>query len=223
MTRLNVTALLLTILLSTSVFSAENENAFDKAQWQYARDYFSKASSEHENSQFNDYPIAKQAMLLGSTLWLSSEGLGDEGKSAEGLNNKDKKQEQKKLAQQLLRFATRQASTLNTFEQGYLYNLLAQSYQRQNNTTQASLFFNKGIAVKYPDACINLGVMWEQQANFKKAEQTYVNCLARSNEFATPLLYLNLGTIYYNGSGQVTKNRKLGTQYWQQSYLALYR
>ena len=223
MTRLNVTALLLTILLSTSVVSNESENTFDKAEWQYARDYFSKVGSDHENNLFNNYSVAKQAMLLGSTLWLSGEGLTekrliDKGKSAEGLNNQDKNEEQKNLAQQLLRYATSQASTLNTFEQGYLHNLLAQTYQNQNNTTQASLFFNKSISVEYPDACINLGVMWEQQKDFKQAEQTYLNCLSRSNEFATPLLYLNLGTIYYNGSGKVAKNKELGAQYWQKSY-----
>ncbi|OKY25680.1 sel1 repeat family protein [Thalassotalea sp. PP2-459] len=208
MIRSTLIASLLSLLLSTSVAFAEHENHFDKAQWHQALEHFNLVGTALENQLFDDYSIAKQALTLGSYLWFEEQ---------KGANNNAKESNQK-LAQQLLLYAANQPDTLNNFDQGYLFNLLAQTYQVQRITSKATYYFNKGIDVEYPDACNNLGVMWEQQADFKKAEKTYLHCLSRSKEFATALLYLNLGTIYYNGSGQVASNKKIGAMYWQKSY-----
>ncbi|MDO6427542.1 hypothetical protein Q4489_10980 [Thalassotalea sp. 1_MG-2023] len=208
MIRTAIISSLLILLLSASVAFAERENHFDKIQWQYAHQHFSQVGTGLEIQIFDDYSITKQALTLGSYLWF---------KEHKGVTDKTKELDQK-LAQQLLIYATNQANTLNKFDQGYLFNLLAQTYQVQRITPKAAYYFNKGIDVEYPDACNNLGVMWEQQADFKKAEQTYLHCLSRSKEFATALLYLNLGTIYYNGLGQVASDKKLGALYWQKSY-----
>lgn len=208
MTRFTIFTILFILLLKTPVVSAQVSNNFDKAQWQQALEHFNHVGTRLEIQLFDDYSNAKQALTLGSYLWFSEQ-------EADG---KTKIKNQQRLAQNILRYATTLADGLNTFDQGYVYNLLAQTYQAQDNINKAAYYFNKSIDVEYSDACNNLGVMWEQQTDFKKAEQTYLHCLSRSKEFATALLYLNLGTIYYNGSGQVASDKKLGAMYWQKSY-----
>ncbi len=213
---LYVVVLIFTLALCAAVNSAEPDSGIDKAQWQQAREYFSRQGSALENELFSGYSTAKQALLLGSTLWLNDETLTQKNITQKNTNHKNEMQ--KTLAQRLLIQAASQADMLNKFDQGYLYNLLASTYQRENNIITAAHYFNLSIDVEYPDACNNLGVMWEQQNNFKQAKETYIRCLALSKVFATPLLYLNLGTIYYNGAGAVNKNKLLGASYWQKSY-----
>lgn len=198
MKQLLVTVLSVIMLFSAATKSANMELSITNHQWQFAHEFFKKQGSEIENKLFSEYSPAKQALLLGSTLWLNNKSI--------------------LLAQNLLLLSASKPETLNRVEQGYLFNLLAATYQAQNNIPQAVFYFDQSIAAKYQPACNNLGVMWEQQNNFKKAEQSYLACLSRSTELASPLLYLNLGTIYYNGAGQVAKNTHLGAQYWQKSY-----
>ena len=79
--------------------------------------------------------------------------------------------------------------------------------QAQNSYQQA---MSQGSAI----ACNYLGVSFEQQKDYVKARDIYESCIP---DHVTPLLLMNLGSLYYNGFG-VEQDRKKGADFWQQSF-----
>ena len=83
-----VVILIFTLALCAAVNSAEPDSGIDKAQWQQAREYFSQQGSALENKLFSGYSTAKQALLLGSTLWLNDETLTQKNITQKSTNHK---------------------------------------------------------------------------------------------------------------------------------------
>lgn len=75
MKQLFVTVLSVIMLFSAATKSANMERSITDHQWQFAHEFFKKQGSEIENKLFSEYSTAKQALLLGSTLWLNNKSI----------------------------------------------------------------------------------------------------------------------------------------------------
>ena len=91
--------------------------------------------------------------------------------------------------------------------------LLAEKQQRWD---QAERHYRHAMAQGSDIACNYLGVLREHRQDYAGARAIYEACLP---DRATPLLLLNLGTLYYNGLG-VAQDRTQGAAYWQRSFAA---
>ncbi|MDI5830854.1 hypothetical protein [Shewanella xiamenensis] len=101
---------------------------------------------------------------------------------------------------------------LNEFSQQSLLYQLGYSYAQLGQLAESELWYRRAIAKGSADACVNLGASYEQRQQYQQAEAQYLSSLP-DNESA--LLYLNLGTLYYNGL--VKQDKGLGGRYWQLS------
>ena len=90
---------------------------------------------------------------------------------------------------------------------GILEEKLHEVDQAKNSYQQA---MKQGSAI----ACNYLGVSFEKQKDYVRARSIYESCIP---EHVTPLLLMNLGTLYYNGFG-VEQDRKKGADFWQKSF-----
>ena len=150
----------------------------------------------HDLLPIKRYSPAYQDMSLGSTYWLYG------GK------------EYQELARRFLLHAVERPKTGKFAWEGYAQNMLGDIEKQLQHFDLAEQHYRQAIAVKDKDACVNLGAMWAVQNQYEKARKVYTDCLPT---LKSPLLLLNLGTIYYKGLG-ITQDKKQGADYWQQSY-----
>lgn len=121
--------------------------------------------------------------------------------------------EQLGLANKLLHNASLQLDMFNEPSRQHLLLSLANSYRDLKEETQAEQTYRKAIAIGSADACVNLGSMLEAKKNYERAKAAYTSCIPK---LESAMLYLNLGTLYYNGL--VQKNQTLGALYWAKSH-----
>lgn len=88
--------------------------------------------------------------------------------------------------------------------------------EKQQQWDQAERHYRHAMAQGSDIACNYLGVLREHRQDYAGARAIYEACLP---DRATPLLLLNLGTLYYNGQG-VAQDRQQGGAYWQRSFAA---
>lgn len=163
-------------------------------QYQMALKFHQQYGTEMDLELFDKKTAAEQAVLLGSTLLLRN---GDRA-----------------LAKQFLLKAIAQPDQLNKFMYGYTLDLLGDTYAEDGDLEKAVQFLRQAIDVDYEDACNSLGVLYEGQGDYVSARQTYLSCIP---EQASAYLYMNLGTLYYNGLG-IPRDPATGGKYWQKSY-----
>lgn len=86
--------------------------------------------------------------------------------------------------------------------------------EKLHEVDQAKKSYQQAMKQGSAIACNYLGVLFEQQKDYVKARNIYESCIP---EHVTPLLLMNLGSIYYNGFG-VEQDRKKGADFWQKSF-----
>lgn len=110
--------------------------------------------------------------------------------------------------------AVEKPDALNKFNQGYAQRMLGDIEQQRRQFGLAEQHYQQAIAVENESACVNLGAMWEAQQQYEKALKIYTGCLPG---LKSPILLMNLGTLYYNGLG-MARDLNRGADYWQQSF-----
>lgn len=186
--------LLLLLAMSSSAYAAhESTNPLDKnsASFQQAYALLQQNGASLDLELFEKHPVEYQAYLLGSY-------------SAQAQHYP--------LAIEWFNRAYADVDKLNEFSQQSLLYQLGYSYAQLGELAESETWYRRAIAKGSADACVNLGASYEQRQQYQQAEAQYLSCLP-DNESA--LLYLNLGTLYYNGL--VKQNKNLGGRYWQLS------
>lgn len=186
--------LLLLLVISSSAYAVQNNlKQWDKnsATFQKAYTLLQQHGASLDVELFEKHPAEYQAYLLGSYSAQAYDYL---------------------LAIEWLKRAYADVEKLNEFTQQSVLYQLGYSYAQLGQLAESETWYRRAIAKGSADACVNLGVMFETKKQFQQAEQLYLSCLP-DNESA--LLYLNLGTLYYNGL--VKQDQRLGGEYWQRS------
>ncbi|WP_226978096.1 hypothetical protein [Vibrio navarrensis] len=186
--------LLLLLAISGSAYAVQNNlKQWDKnsATFQKAYTLLQQHGASLDVELFEKHPAEYQAYLLGSYSVQAHDSL---------------------LAIEWLKRAYEAVEKLNEFTQQSVLYQLGYSYAQLGQLVESETWYRRAIAKGSADACVNLGVMFETKKQFQQAEQLYLSCLP-DNESA--LLYLNLGTLYYNGL--VKQDQRLGGEYWQRS------
>lgn len=186
--------LLLLLAISSSAYAVQNNiKQWDKnsATFQKAYTLLQQHGASLDVELFEKHPAEYQAYLLGSYSVQAHDYL---------------------LAIEWLKRAYADVEKLNEFTQQSVLYQLGYSYAQLGQLAESETWYRRAIAKGSADACVNLGVMFETKKQFQQAEQLYLSCLP-DNESA--LLYLNLGTLYYNGL--VKQDHRLGGEYWQRS------
>ncbi len=122
---------------------------------------------------------------------------------------------QLQIAKKLLLQSLATKPSLTTVSQQDAYIKLGILEEKFNNQTQAKFYYQQAMAHGSAIACNYLGVLFEQQNNYAQAKNTYQSCIP---DRVSPLLLMNLGTLYYNGLG-VEQDRKKGADFWKQSFV----
>lgn len=117
------------------------------------------------------------------------------------------------LANKLLYNASLQLDVFNEVSRQHLILSLANSYRDLQDYDKAEQSYLRAITLGAADACVNLGAMFEHNKNYEAAKKVYTSCIPK---LESAMLYLNLGTLYYNGL--VQKNQTLGALYWAKSH-----
>lgn len=123
---------------------------------------------------------------------------------------------QLQIAKKLLLQSLITKPSLTTVSQQDAYIKLGMLEEKFNNQTQAKLYYQQAMTHGSAIACNYLGVLFEQQSNYEQARNTYQACIP---DRVSPLLLMNLGTLYYNGLG-VEQDRKKGAYFWKQSFVS---
>lgn len=86
--------------------------------------------------------------------------------------------------------------------------------EKLHELDQAKFSYQQAMEHGSAIACNYLGVLFEHQQNYVQARGIYESCIP---EHVTPLLLMNLGTLYYNGLG-VEQDHTKGVYFWQKSF-----
>lgn len=186
--------LLLLLAISSSAYAVQNNlKQWDKnsATFQKAYMLLQQHGASLDVELFEKHPAEYQAYLLGSY-------------SAQAQHYP--------LAIEWLKRAYADVEKLNEFTQQSVLYQLGYSYAQLGQLAESETWYRRAIAKGSADACVNLGASYEQRQQYQQAEAQYLSCLP-DNESA--LLYLNLGTLYYNGL--VKQDKGLGGRYWRLS------
>lgn len=117
------------------------------------------------------------------------------------------------LANKLLYNASLELDVFNEMSRQHLILSLANSYRDLQDYDKAEQTYRHAITLGTADACVNLGAMFEHNKKYEAAKKVYNDCIPT---LESAMLYLNLGTLYYNGL--VQKNQTLGALYWAKSH-----
>lgn len=188
------TSLFLCLLLISSFTLAANQaKPLTTNEQQQLTEVIKQHGNEIDVLPIADYAQPEQWYAIGT--WLLAKG------------------EHLELANKLLHNASLQLDIFNELNRQHLMLSLANSYRDLNDHAQAEQAYRQAIAVGSADACVNLGSMLEAQQHYEAAKKVYTDCIPK---LESAMLYLNLGTLYYNGL--VQKNQTLGALYWAKSY-----
>lgn len=169
--------------------------------YQAAVDYFQQHAQPFDRQRFADHHAdprwqAQLSLLLGTTLL-----------------NGDTQLDSARLLLQNALDTKPPITAVSQRDASIRLGLLAEKQQRWD---QAERHYRHAMAQGSDIACNYLGVLREHQQDYAGARAIYEACLP---DRATPLLLLNLGTLYYNGQG-VAQDRQQGAAYWQRSFAA---
>ena len=169
--------------------------------YQAAVDYFQQHAQPFDRQRFADHHAdprwqAQLSLLLGTTLL-----------------NGDTQLDSARLLLQNALDTKPPLTAVSQHDASIRLGLLAEKQQRWD---QAEQHYRLAMAQGSDIACNYLGVLREHRQDYAGARAIYEACLP---DRATPLLLLNLGTLYYNGQG-VAQDRQQGAAYWQRSFTA---
>jgi len=170
-------------------------------QYQAAVEYFQQHAQPYDRQRFADHHAdprwqAQLSLLLGTTLLNGNTQLDS--------------------ARLLLQNALDTKPPLTPVSQRDASIRLGLLAEKQQQWQQAEQHYRQAMAQGSDIACNYLGVSREHRQDYVGAKAIYEACLP---DRATPLLLLNLGTLYYNGLG-VAQDRQQGAAYWQRSFAA---
>lgn len=173
----------------------------DPEAYQAAVEYFQQHAQPFDRQRFADHHAdprwqAQLSLLLGTTLL-----------------NGDTQLDSARLLLQNALDTKPPLTAVSQRDASIRLGLLAEKQQRWD---QAERHYRHAMAQGSDIACNYLGVLREHQQDYAGARAIYEACLP---DRATPLLLLNLGTLYYNGQG-VAQDRQQGAAYWQRSFAA---
>jgi TPR repeat protein len=184
------------ILLMPTSFAWAAAQAITPAEYRQALAFHTRHGEPYDIRNFDRNSTARKALLLSSTYWLKGS------------------KTQREIARRLLLQAVEQPDALNKFNQGYAQRMLGDIEQQRRQFDLAEQHYRQAIAVDNESACVNLGAMWEAQQHYEQALKIYTDCLPA---LRSPILLMNLGTLYYNGLG-MARDLNQGADYWQQSF-----
>jgi len=192
---IRVLKILLLLLSMPASFAQAATQSITPAEYRQAIAFHKRHGEPSDIKLFDQFSPSNKAVLLGSTYWLKG------GK------------EHREIARRLLLQAAEQPYS-SKFNQGYAERMLGDIEQQREQFELAERHYRLAIAAENESACVSLGVMWEAQKQYDKAFKVYTDCLPT---LRSPILLMNLGSLYYNGLG-MARDFKQGAAYWQQSF-----